>query len=97
VNSVHYDSFCDAACPSGLIEEDTMLDECLTENSMFQMPSSLRRLFTTILVLCDPKDVDGLWTKHFDTMAEDFKATIQTRVGWNKWFWLTLEHDAISG
>jgi hypothetical protein len=75
VNGVHYDSFRDAACAAGLIEDDNMLDECLTESSMVQMPSSLRRLFATILVFCEPKDVAGLWTKHFDAMAEDFKHT----------------------
>jgi hypothetical protein len=69
VNGVHYDSFCDAACAPGLIEDDNTLDECLTESSMVQMPSSLRRLFATILVFCEPKDVAGLWTKHFDAMA----------------------------
>jgi hypothetical protein len=69
VNGVHYDSFCDAACAAGLIEDDNTLDECLTESSMVQMPSSLRRLFATILVFCEPKDVAGLWTKHFDAMA----------------------------
>jgi ATP-dependent DNA helicase PIF1 len=37
------------------------------------MPSSLRRLFATILVFYKPKNVAGLWTKHFDAMAEDFK------------------------
>jgi ATP-dependent DNA helicase PIF1 len=73
VNGVHYDSFRDAACAAGLIEDDNTLDECLTESSMVQMPSSLRRLFATILVFCEPKDVAGLWTKHFDAMAEDFK------------------------
>jgi hypothetical protein len=57
----------------GLIEEHKSLDECLTENSLFQMPSSLRRLFATILVFCEPKDVVGLWTKLFDAMAEDYK------------------------
>jgi hypothetical protein len=39
VNGVHYDSFCDAACATGLIEDDNTLDECLTESSMVQMPS----------------------------------------------------------
>jgi hypothetical protein len=34
VNGVHYDSFPDAACAAGLIEDDNMLDECLTESSM---------------------------------------------------------------
>jgi ATP-dependent DNA helicase PIF1 len=37
------------------------------------MPSSLRRLFATILVFCEPKNVIDLWIKHFDEMAEDFK------------------------
>jgi hypothetical protein len=72
VNGVHYDSFRDATCAAGLIEDDNTLDECLTESSMVQMSSSLRRLFTTILVFCEPKDVAGLWTKHFDA-TEDFK------------------------
>jgi ATP-dependent DNA helicase PIF1 len=73
VNDVHYHSFRDAACAAGLIEEDDTLDDCLTESSMFQMPSSLRRLFATILVFCEPKNVASLWTKHFDAMEEDYK------------------------
>jgi ATP-dependent DNA helicase PIF1 len=44
----------------GLIEEDKSLDECLTKSSLFQMPSSLRGLFATIIVFCEPKDVAGL-------------------------------------
>jgi ATP-dependent DNA helicase PIF1 len=50
VNGVHYHSICDVACAAGLIEEDDTLDDCLTGSSMFQMPSSLHRLFATILV-----------------------------------------------
>jgi ATP-dependent DNA helicase PIF1 len=73
VNGVHYHSFRDAACAAGLIEDDNTLHDCLTESAMFQMPSSLRRLFATILVFCEPKNVAGLWTKHFDAMAGDFK------------------------
>jgi ATP-dependent DNA helicase PIF1 len=60
VNGVHYDSFRDVACVASLIEEDNTLDDCLTENSTFQMPSSLRRLFATILVFCQTKDVASL-------------------------------------
>ncbi|XP_066396549.1 uncharacterized protein [Miscanthus floridulus] len=56
----------------GLIEEDNTLDECLTEATLFQMPSSLRRLFATILVFCEPHDVTGLWKKYYDTMSEDY-------------------------
>lgn len=37
------------------------------------MPSSLRRLFATILVFCKPKDVCGLWDKHLEAMAGDYR------------------------
>jgi hypothetical protein len=73
MNGVHYDLLHDVACAAGLIEEDNTLNECLTENSMFQMSFSLRRLFATILVFCESKDVASLWTKHFDAMVEEFK------------------------
>jgi ATP-dependent DNA helicase PIF1 len=73
VNGVHYHLLRDAACAAGLVEDKNTLDDCLTESAMFQMPSLLRRLFATILVFCEPKNVAGLWTKHFDAMAEDFK------------------------
>jgi hypothetical protein len=37
VNGVHYHSFRDAACATGLIEDDNTLDDCLTESAMFGM------------------------------------------------------------
>ncbi|XP_022680024.1 uncharacterized protein LOC101775756 [Setaria italica] len=73
VDDVLLPSFREAAERRGLIEEDNTLDECLTENSLFHMPSSLRRLFAAILVFCEPNDVFGLWTKHFDAMSEDYR------------------------
>ncbi len=39
------------------------------------MPSSLRRLFATILVFCEPSDVRGLWDKHLEAMSDDFQQT----------------------
>uniref|UniRef100_K3XRZ7 ATP-dependent DNA helicase n=1 Tax=Setaria italica TaxID=4555 RepID=K3XRZ7_SETIT len=73
VDGVLLPSFREAAERRGLIEEDNTLDECLTENNLFHMPSSLRRLFATILVFCEPNDVFGLWTKHLDAMLEDYR------------------------
>ncbi|XP_012704505.1 uncharacterized protein LOC105915159 [Setaria italica] len=73
VDSVFLPLFREAAERRGLIEEDNTLDECLTENSLFHMPSSLRRLFTTILVFCKLNDVFGLWTKYLDAMSEDYR------------------------
>ncbi|XP_066310922.1 uncharacterized protein [Miscanthus floridulus] len=60
VDGVLLPLFCEAAERRGLIEEDNTLDECLTEATLFQMPSSLRRLFATILVFYEPQDVMGL-------------------------------------
>ncbi|XP_072146601.1 uncharacterized protein [Setaria viridis] len=73
VDGVFLPFFREAAERRGLIEEDNTLDECLTENSLFHMPSSLRRLFTTILVFCKLNDVFGLWTKYLDAMSEDYR------------------------
>lgn len=66
-------SFHEAAEKRGLIEADNTLDECLTEAELFRMPSSLRRLFATILVFCEPHDVRTLWNNHLEAMAEDYK------------------------
>jgi hypothetical protein len=66
-------SFREAAEKRGLIEADNTLDECLTEAELFRMPSSLRRLFATILVFCEPHDVRTLWNNHLEAMAEDYK------------------------
>jgi ATP-dependent DNA helicase PIF1 len=72
VDGVLLPSFHEAAERRGLIEEDNTLDECLTEATLFQMPSSLQRLFATILIFCEPHDVMGLWIKHYDAMSEDY-------------------------
>ncbi|XP_071684932.1 uncharacterized protein [Lolium perenne] len=66
-------SFREAAERRGLVEADNTIDECLTEAELFQMPSSLRRLFATILVFCEPSDVRGLWDRHFEAMSDDYR------------------------
>jgi hypothetical protein len=73
VNGVIQPTFREAAEKMGLIEQDNTLDECMTEATLFQMPSSLRRLFATILVFCEPSDVFELWQKHVDAMSEDYR------------------------
>uniref|UniRef100_A0A8I7BDK0 ATP-dependent DNA helicase n=1 Tax=Hordeum vulgare subsp. vulgare TaxID=112509 RepID=A0A8I7BDK0_HORVV len=65
-------TFREAAEKRGLIEADSTLDDCMTEAGLFQMPSSLRRLFATILVFCEPSDVRSLWNKHLEAMSEDY-------------------------
>jgi hypothetical protein len=62
-------TFRDAAEKMGLIEADNTIDECMTEAKLFQMPSSLRRLFATILVFCEPSDIRSLWNNHLEAMS----------------------------
>ncbi|EEE60808.1 hypothetical protein OsJ_14407 [Oryza sativa Japonica Group] len=70
-------SFREAAERRGLIEADNTLEECLTEAELLQMPSSLRRLFATILVFCEPSDVRVLWNNHLEAMSEDYRRNCQ--------------------
>jgi hypothetical protein len=65
-------TFREAAEKRGLIETDNTLDDCMTEAELFRMPSSLRRLFATILVFYEPSDVRGLWNNHLEAMSEDY-------------------------
>jgi hypothetical protein len=79
-------TFRDAAEKMGLIEADNTIDECMTEAELFRMPSSLRRLFATILVFCEPSDIRTLWKNHLEAMSEDYsrhckcKHTVQQMV-----------------
>ncbi|WVZ63174.1 hypothetical protein U9M48_012829 [Paspalum notatum var. saurae] len=66
-------TFREVAERRGLLEGDTTHDECLTEAALYQMPSALRRLFATILVYCEPIDVEGLWLKHLEAMSQDYQ------------------------
>ncbi|XP_010239124.1 ATP-dependent DNA helicase PIF1-like [Brachypodium distachyon] len=70
----------EAAEKRGLIEADNALDECLTEAEQFAMPSSLRRLFATILVFCEPGDPRGLWDRHLEGMSEDYRQYITSPI-----------------
>nr|XP_051197067.1 uncharacterized protein LOC127310428 [Lolium perenne] len=73
VDGVLCDNFREAAERRGLIEADNTLDECLTESEQFAMPASLRRLFATTLVFCEPGDVHGLWDRHLEAMSDDYR------------------------
>ncbi|XP_073359742.1 uncharacterized protein [Aegilops tauschii subsp. strangulata] len=75
VDGVLCGSFRDAAERLGLIEADNTLDDCLTEAEQWAMPCSLRRLFATILVHCEPGDVRGLWDRHLEPMSDDYRRT----------------------
>jgi hypothetical protein len=73
INGIILPTFCEAAEKRGLIEADNTIDDCLTKAECFQMPSSLQRLFATILVFYEPSDVHVLWERHFEGMIEDYR------------------------
>ncbi|PWZ40047.1 ATP-dependent DNA helicase PIF1 [Zea mays] len=79
IDGVTLPTFREAAERRGLLESDNTLDDCLTERALFQMPSTLRRLFATILVYCEPSDVAVLWQKHLDAMLEDYQRMSQSK------------------
>ncbi|XP_077222124.1 uncharacterized protein LOC143855967 [Tasmannia lanceolata] len=66
-------TFKEAAQKNGLLEDDNDILFCLQEASTFTMPSSLRRLFATILVFCEPTNVRLLWDAILPHMAEDLR------------------------
>ncbi|KAL6592973.1 hypothetical protein ACP70R_049269 [Stipagrostis hirtigluma subsp. patula] len=80
VNGEILPTFREAAERRGLLESDNSLDECLTEATLFQMPSSLRRLFATILVFCEPNNVRRLWQRHLEAMSEDYRRRSKCKV-----------------
>ncbi|KAG5622894.1 hypothetical protein H5410_008112 [Solanum commersonii] len=57
-----YATFREVAEKNGLLYSDNNLIECMSEAVTYQMPYSLRRLFATLLVYCNPgefKDIFG--------------------------------------
>ncbi|KAG5594044.1 hypothetical protein H5410_035276 [Solanum commersonii] len=68
-----YSTFREAAEKIGLLHSDNNLIDCMSEAVSYQMPYSLRRLFATLLVYCNPANPKDLWTKFEDSMLEDFK------------------------
>ncbi|XP_071905589.1 uncharacterized protein [Coffea arabica] len=66
------DCFRDAALALGLLQSDTYLQYTLEEAALFQMPSSLRLLFATILVHCSPTDPRFLWNKFPLELSADY-------------------------
>ncbi|XP_027171842.1 uncharacterized protein LOC113771461 [Coffea eugenioides] len=66
------DCFRAAALALGLLQSDTYLQDTLEEAALFQMPSSLRLLFATILVHCSPTDPRFLWNKFQLELSADY-------------------------
>ncbi|XP_042962474.1 uncharacterized protein LOC122296741 [Carya illinoinensis] len=73
VNGILAPTFREAATMYGLLQRDDSLEECLYEASLYQMSFSLRRLFATILVYCNPTNPRDLWEHFKQDMSADFQ------------------------
>ena len=74
VNGILLPSFHDAAKMRGLLEDDEEWSKCITEAAVQQMPSSLRQLFSIILIFCNPVKPTGdeLFETHKNDLCEDY-------------------------
>ncbi|XP_062100049.1 uncharacterized protein LOC133805918 [Humulus lupulus] len=68
-------TFREAATMHGLLQRDSSLEDCLHEASLYQMPFSLRRMFATVLVYCNPTNPRDLWQRFEKDMSVDFKSS----------------------
>nr|GME17311.1 ATP-dependent DNA helicase RRM3-like [Ipomoea batatas] len=75
VNGNHTVTFREAAENLGLLSGDHIFDKCLDEAVLYQMPSSFRRLFATLLIFCDISNPRNLWNKFKSYMCEDLLRT----------------------
>ncbi|XP_021750714.1 ATP-dependent DNA helicase PIF1-like [Chenopodium quinoa] len=78
INGIVYSTFREAAEKLGLMENDASIRDCLHEASNSKMLSSLRRLFVTLLVYCQPTGVRSLWDEFYHYMAEDYLYSTST-------------------
>ncbi|KAK7273081.1 hypothetical protein RIF29_14127 [Crotalaria pallida] len=75
VNGTQYQKFKQSAQQWGLLESDNSIRDFLVEASNLRAPVSLRRLFATILIFCEPTDVKSLWDEFHIYMEEDYVAS----------------------
>nr|XP_009796607.1 PREDICTED: uncharacterized protein LOC104243152 isoform X3 [Nicotiana sylvestris] len=72
VNGERYSTFRESVEKWGLLQSDNSLLECLSEATSYQMPYSLRRLFATLLIYCNPTNPRQLWEQFEQHMSEDY-------------------------
>nr|GLL31365.1 uncharacterized protein LOC109154751 [Ipomoea trifida] len=75
VNGQITSSFRDAAEKLGLLAGDFIVEESLNEAVLFQMLSSLRTFFATLLIFCDISNPISLWMKYKTHMCQDLLRT----------------------
>ncbi|XP_022843113.1 uncharacterized protein LOC111366630 [Olea europaea var. sylvestris] len=71
-NGVNVGIFREAALLYGLLNGDTRCEECLSETIIYEMSYSLRRLFATLLTMCNPNNHKLLWDKFKPYKIDDY-------------------------
>lgn len=61
VNNVTHETFRGACLALGLLQDDNECRLCLEEASIMQTGTTLRSLFVTILLHCEPTSPEALW------------------------------------
>ena len=76
-NGIRMVSFRDVCREIGLLADDAEYDGTMSDAVQSGMPSSIRELFVSILLFCEPADPRGLFEKYWSGMGEDLKHALE--------------------
>ena len=76
-NGTEMGSYRDVCREIGLLADDAEYDGTMADAAQSGMPSSIRELFVSILLFCEPSDPKGLFEKYWSDMGEDFKHALE--------------------
>lgn len=72
LNKVTVSTYREAVLLHGLLSGNNNCEECLSKTVIYEMPISLRRLFATLLSLCNSNDPKLLWNTFKSYMIDDY-------------------------
>jgi DNA replication protein DnaC len=72
-----YPTFYEACRARGLLEDNGEWEQCLREASEMQTGTSLRHLFATMLLFCEPAHPDRLWQNFRQYICDDLRYRLQ--------------------
>ena len=78
VDDVVHNTFQEACCARGLLDDDSEWQRCMDEAKRHSMPRQLRQLFTTILDFNNPQRPGDLWEEFKDYLCEDYRHRART-------------------
>ena len=64
-------TFKEACIAYNLLQDDVEWEKCSEEGASIQTVRCLRQLFATILLFCEPTNVESLWLKFRNDLCED--------------------------